>query len=50
MDDKMITKKIFEIVEVCEPVLSEEILDLNNVSNGEFSIQKVTILTILSLT
>ena len=33
-------------VEVCEPVFSEEILDLNNVSNGEFSVQKVKILRI----
>ena len=28
-------------VQVCEPALSEEILDLNNVSSGEFSVQKV---------
>ena len=30
-----------KIVKVCEPALSEEILDLNNVSSGEFSVQKV---------
>merc|ERR1719510_267175 len=31
------------IVKVCEPVLSDEIHDLNNVSNGEFSVQKMSI-------
>ena len=40
--DKKITRKTFDIVQVSEPALSDEILDLNNVSNGEFSIQKVT--------
>ena len=28
--------------QVCEPVLSDEILDLNNVSSGEFSVHKVS--------
>jgi len=31
------------IVKVCEPVLSEEIHDLNSVSNGEFSVQKMSL-------
>ena len=32
-----------KIVKVCEPALSEEILDLNNVSSGEFSVQKMSL-------
>jgi len=31
------------IVKVCEPVLSDEILDLNNVSSGEFSVHKMSL-------